>query len=88
MAGAAALGAAAFVQGTGWVGGVPAGLAILFGCFFLLTVAIGDQKGGSGQFQLGQPVPNFTAPDDDGEPFELASLTGNALLLKFFRGHW
>jgi hypothetical protein len=88
MVGAVALGIAAFVQGAGWIGGVPAGVAILIGAFFLLTVAVGDQKGGSGRFHLGQPVPNFTAPADDGTPFELASLTGNPLLLKFFRGHW
>lgn len=88
MAVAAALGVAAFVQGTGWLGGMAAGLAIGFGCVFLLTAAIGDQKGGSGKFQIGKPVPNFTAPDEDGEIFDLASLAGNPLLLKFFRGHW
>ncbi len=88
MALAALLGIAAFAQGPGWIGGIAAALAILLGGFFLLTVAIGDQKGSTGQFQVGQKVPEIRAPADDGRLFEVASLTGNPLLLKFFRGHW
>ncbi len=88
MVAATSIGIIAFVEGAGWVGGIPAGIAILIGCFLLLTVAVSEQKGGTGQFQLGQPVPEFTAPDENGEPFEIASLIGNPLLLKFFRGHW
>lgn len=88
MAAAGVLGIAALVQGTGWLGGLAAGLAILLGAFFLLTGAIGEQKGGSGQFQLGKKLPDLSAPTDGGEVFDVASLTGNPLLLKFFRGHW
>jgi cytochrome oxidase Cu insertion factor (SCO1/SenC/PrrC family) len=84
----AALGIAALLLGAGWVGGIPAALAILAGSFFLFTVAISAQKGGSGAFQVGAPVPDFGAPDDAGDPFELSSLAGRPLLLKFFRGHW
>jgi peroxiredoxin len=37
---------------------------------------------------LGQPIPEFTAPDAEGQPFALSSLHGRPYLLKFFRGHW
>jgi hypothetical protein len=82
------LGIAAVALGPGVGGGVAAGLAILLGGMFLFTVLIGDQKGGAGEFRVGQPVPDFSAPDENGEPFELASLAGRPVLLKFFRGHW
>jgi len=83
-----AIGIAAMLSAPGWLGGVAASLAILAGGFFLFTVAISAQKGSSGAFALGQPVPDFTAPDENGEPFALASLAGRPFLLKFFRGHW
>lgn len=83
-----ALAIAAFGQGPGWIGGVAAGLAAFGGAFFLLTVAIGAQKGGTGAFQVGSPVPDFSAPDDNASEFQLSSLSGKPLLLKFFRGHW
>lgn len=37
---------------------------------------------------VGDPFTDFTAPDADGHPFTLSSLTGQPILLKFFRGHW
>ncbi len=37
---------------------------------------------------VGDPMLSFTAPDENGNDFELASLTGKPYLLKFFRGHW
>lgn len=85
---AAGVGIAAFARGAGWSGGVPAGVAIFIGALFLFTIAIGDQKGGPGQFKVGKALPRFTALDDTGTPFDIPSLAGNALLLKFFRGHW
>ncbi len=36
----------------------------------------------------GQPAPDFTAIDADGRPFQLSSLAGQPVLLKFYRGHW
>jgi hypothetical protein len=83
-----ALGITALASGAGWLGGVPAGLAIFLSTFFAFTVAISAQKGGAGAFQLGQPLPDFSAPDQDGRPFQLSSLAGQPVLLKFFRGHW
>ena len=83
-----ALAIAAFAQGAGWIGGVAAGLAAFGGTFFLFSVAISAQKGGAGAFHVGSPVPEFTAPDDNGTEVQLSSLSGQPLLLKFFRGHW
>ena len=83
-----ALGVTAFVQGTGWLGGIAAGLACLGSGVFLLLVAISAQKGGSGAFQVGSPVPDFAASDDNGREVAISSLAGKPLLLKFFRGHW
>jgi len=38
--------------------------------------------------RVGGPILDFSAPDENGEPFALASLRGRPYLLKFFRGHW
>ena len=37
---------------------------------------------------VGQPILEFTAPDENGDIFDSASLHGKPILLKFFRGHW
>jgi cytochrome oxidase Cu insertion factor (SCO1/SenC/PrrC family) len=37
---------------------------------------------------VGAPLLDFTALDDSGKPFEIASLKGRPILMKFFRGHW
>ena len=78
----------AITQGAGVIGGIAASVAVVIGIFFNLTVLIGDQKGGSGALRVGEPIPDFTAPDENGEPFNLSTLIGKPILLKFFRGHW
>ena len=83
-----ALGVAAFVQGTGIFGAIPAAFAILAGGFFLALRLQSGQDAREPAVKLGEPMLDFTAPDDDGNPFELASLRGKPFLLKFFRGHW
>ena len=40
------------------------------------------------EVKLGDPLPAFTALDDEEEKFDIRSLAGTPLLLKFFRGHW
>ena len=82
------LGVIAFAQGPGWIGGLPAGLAVLLGGLFCFMFAISQQKGGPGKLRIGDPLPAFSAPDDNGEIFSIASLSGRPFLLKFFRGHW
>ncbi len=84
----AALGVAAWVQGVGWLGGVPASLAIFAGSFFVLTIAIGRQIASEGAIAVGSTIPEFSALDENGQTFEGSSLLGHPVLIKFFRGHW
>jgi hypothetical protein len=85
---AATLGMTAFVLGVGWIAGLLAGVAVVVGTAFAILVAISAQKGGTGAFVVGRPVPEFGARDDAGNPFSISSAAGKPLLLKFFRGHW
>ena len=86
--GGALLGVVSLTQGVGWLGGVAAGLAIFAGAFLLFTVSISAQKLAAGAIGVGATLPDFSAPDENGESFELSSVAGKPLLLKFFRGHW
>lgn len=72
-----------------WLGhGDPfAGWAVGLALLFLYLTTTGAQKAGEG-VGVGDAIPEFTAPDDTGEPFDSASLAGSRVLLKFFRGHW
>jgi hypothetical protein len=82
------LGIFALVQGVALAGGIAAGLAVFVGGFLLLTAAIGPQQAAPDAVRVDERLREFTAPDENGEPFELASLAGGPVLLKFFRGHW
>jgi cytochrome oxidase Cu insertion factor (SCO1/SenC/PrrC family) len=88
MSVAAILGIVALTGSPGWIGGTAATLSVVASAFFLILVSISAQKGGSGKLRVGAPIPDFTAPDENGEPFQLSSLAGRPFLLKFFRGHW
>ncbi len=85
---AAALGVAAFVKGTSWLGGVAAVVAIFIGSFLPFTVAISRQEVMSNAIQVGDTIPHFTAVDGHGELFDSESLRGHPVLIKFFRAHW
>jgi hypothetical protein len=87
-AGGAALGIAAFVAGAGIVGGIGAAFGILSGGLFLGLRAQSRQDGRKPAVTVGGPILDFAAPDDSGQAFELSSLRGKPILLKFFRGHW
>jgi hypothetical protein len=82
------LGLAAFAQGPGIIGGIGAGFAILAGGAFLGLRLQSSQDARKPAVETGGPILDFTAPDDTGRPFDLASLRGKPFLLKFFRGHW
>jgi hypothetical protein len=84
----AALGIAALTQGAGWAGGVPAVLALLGAIFFLFTIGISRQEVAADAVAVGARIPDFSAPDENGDSFDAASLAGHPVLLKFFRGHW
>lgn len=81
-------GVLAFVRGVGWPDGIAAGLALLGSGFLLFTVGVSRQRVGADAIRVGAALPDFAAPDENGERFEIASLAGRPLLLKFFRGHW
>lgn len=83
------IGVAALVIGTeSLLANIALGFALVISSFCLFTVLIGGQKGGAGQFIVGSPVPALSAPDENDEMFDMASLSGKPILLKFFRGHW
>lgn len=86
--GGAALGVLALAQGPGWVGGVPAGLAAVAGIFFSALVYISPQRVAEDAIRVGESLRGFTAPDENGDEFSIASVAGKPVLLKFFRGHW
>jgi hypothetical protein len=87
-AGGALLGLVALLQGPGWAGGIPAGLALFAGALLVGLVAISPQQAADDAIRVGEKLRDFSAPDDSGARFALASSAGRPLLLKFFRGHW
>ena len=82
------LAVAALTQEPGFLGGVPAVLTALLGSGFLFLAVLAPQSSQTAAVGVGEPALDFTALTENGEPFELASLKGSPLLLKFFRGHW
>ena len=85
---AAALGTAAFFKGTSWLGGVPASIAIFIGLLVPFTIVVSPQHVTASVIKVGDTIPHFTAPDDNGEIFDSKSLHGHLVLIKFFRAHW
>jgi len=67
------------------VGGV---VAALGGLGFLALLSASGQGPNQPAVRVGGRLLDFDATDDEGRAFELASLRGHAVLLKFFRGHW
>jgi hypothetical protein len=86
--GGATLGILALIQGAGWVGGIPAGVAAGAGIFFSVLVYISPQKVADNAIRVGERLRGFTALDENGNDFSIASVAGRPVLLKFFRGHW
>ena len=54
----------------------------------LFLLMAGRQKSGDHAIAVGDRIPEFSAPDENGEIFESSSLAGGAVVLKVFRGHW
>ena len=88
VAAAIVLGITAFTQQPGVLGGVLAGGSILMGALFTGLGVLAPQSKQTPAVTVGAPLLEFTAPDHNGKPFDLASLRGRPILLKFFRGHW
>jgi hypothetical protein len=88
LAGGMALSIAAYVQGVGVLAGILAALPLLVGTAFFVLLALAGQSKQAPAVAVGGPLIDFTAADENGEPFDLSSLRGRPVLLKFFRGHW
>ncbi len=86
--GGAALGVIALIQGAGWIGGIPAGIAVFAGSFFSVLVLLSPQKAADDAIRVGELLRDFTALDENGDEFSLSCLAGKPVLIKFFRGHW
>jgi len=85
---AAILGVAALAVGVGVLGGVGAVLAVVLGGMMAGLRAISAQDAKVPAVRIGEPMLEFSAPDENGDLFESARLRGRPFLLKFFRGHW
>lgn len=86
---AAVLGVTAYVKGTSIPGGLPPALAILIGLFLPFTILVSPQTLDKAKvIGVGDTIPHFTATDGRGQTFDSASLHGQLVLIKFFRGHW
>ena len=83
------LGIVVFFGEPGIVGGILGGSSILVGATYLgLGYFLSEQSKQTPAVSVGAPLPAFTAPDENGELFDIASVSGSSVLLKFFRGHW
>ena len=86
------LGMATSLAGVGLSPGVatavPAGVALALGGFILWLLTQRRLPDGELIVGVGDPMPALVATDDTGADFDLASLKGRRVMLKFFRGSW
>jgi cytochrome oxidase Cu insertion factor (SCO1/SenC/PrrC family) len=85
---AAALGVAALALEASTTGAILAWVGIMGAAIFFALAAQSAQPPLTPAVAVGGPILEFTLPDHEGNPFDLASLRGKPFLLKFFRGHW
>ncbi len=76
-----------FFLSPGILGYVLAGLTVLAGSFVLFLFSQGGVPASIG-VNVGEKAPAFQAEDWDGVQFAFEPGGGDALLLKFYRGHW
>lgn len=86
--GGAVLGLVGAITGTGWLSTLVGGFAAVAGSVMPLLRLQSSQKSAEPTLSVGDPILAFTALDEHGADFDLASLKGKPYLLKFFRGHW
>jgi len=82
------LAAASLVEGAGTLGSFLAGTTLVVGGFYTFLFLIAGQSKQAPGIAVGDAFPALRAPDENGEVFELASLRGEPVLIKLFRGHW
>jgi hypothetical protein len=81
-------GAAALMRDPGWVGGPMATIGISGGVVWTVLGLLSGQSKQKPNLVIGEPLPVFSAPDHEDQLFEIQSLRGHPVLIKFFRGHW
>ena len=64
------------------------GINAAMGVFILWLLTQRKLPDGDLIARTGEPMPAFAAPDHTGTPFDLASLKGKRVMVKFFRGSW
>ncbi|MBV1860564.1 MAG: hypothetical protein KUG77_19280 [Nannocystaceae bacterium] len=62
--------------------------AVTFAAMFGYLYTQRATPAGRLQVAVGDPLRPFTALTPEGDTFDVASLLGRRVLLKFFRGHW
>ena len=62
--------------------------ALALGLFWFASAALGGQKTNVPKIAVGQPLPEFSALNEDASMFRSGEMEGSPYLLKFFRGHW
>jgi len=88
VVGAGVLAGVALTQGPGLLGGILAGLVLLASVAWVFLRMLAPQSTQPPAVEVGSLLPPFAALDENGESFDVASLQGHPILLKFFRGHW
>ena len=82
------LASSAFAFQTSLLSSVIAAIAFLLGGFWCASAVFGGQRTDVPKIIVGQPLPAFSARNEDGSTFHSSEMDGSPYLLKFFRGHW
>ena len=77
-----------FAFQTSLLSSVIAAIALVLGAFWCASAIFGGQRTGVPKIIVGQPLPAFSARNEDGSTFHSSEMDGSPYLLKFFRGHW
>ena len=78
----------AFAFQTSLLSSVISAIALVLGAFWCASAVFGGQRTGVPKIIVGQPLPAFSARNEDGSTFRSSEMDGSPYLLKFFRGHW
>ena len=78
----------AFAFQTSLLSSVIAAIALVLGAFWCASAVFCGQRTGVPKIIVGQPLPAFSARNEDGSTFHSSEMDGSPYLLKFFRGHW
>ena len=72
----------------GWITVPIATVSLLPALFLFVQLTLWSRQETNGSIEVGDSMPSFEAPDEDGVIFSSTSLSGHPVLFKFFRGHW